>query len=39
VIPAANKQTTTGRRRRFVAAIEPLLAQCGWCRRAAGSHL
>ena len=39
VIPAANKQTTTGRRRRFVAAIEPLLAQFGWCRRAAGSHL
>ena len=39
VIPATNKQITAGRRKRFVAALDPLLGPQGWRRTKAGSHL
>jgi hypothetical protein len=32
VIPTTNKQTTTSRRKRFVAALEPMLDSQGWQR-------
>jgi hypothetical protein len=32
VIPTTNKQTTTSRRKRFVAALEPILDSQGWQR-------
>jgi hypothetical protein len=38
VIPATNKQTTAGRRGRFVAALGKLLAPHGWRQIQAGSH-
>jgi hypothetical protein len=39
VIPATNKQTTAGRRKRFGAALEQLLGPQGWRRNRSGSQL
>lgn len=39
VVPATNRQTTTGRRKRFGAALEDLLRPQGWRRIRSGSHL
>ena len=39
IIPKTVQQTTTGRRRRFAAELERLLAPAGWKRKDAGSHL
>lgn len=39
IIPLTNKQTTAGRRRRFVTALEQQLAPLGWRRTAARNRL
>jgi hypothetical protein len=39
VIPTTNRQTTSSRRKRFVAEVGRLLAASGWCRASAGGHL
>jgi hypothetical protein len=39
IIPATNKQTTAGRRKRFAEQLDLLLAPQGWRRKSAGSHL
>lgn len=39
IIPATNNQTTTDRRRRFMAALEQVLVMEGWRRVKVGQHV